>query len=484
MEKEIHKIDVIQIKQLKTKSVYVGKVKYSQIKDIVKKTARDDEKSQFQRHLDPKRVDDIKEYLEKIDNKESSIIPFPTPFVLATYNAIEDSDFDFTKPEERKKYLEQANTPDPILEENSIYVNSNSNKMLIVDGQHRFYGIEKFLDEKSNSYNDFELIVTFLIGYDIFEQAEVFANINFSQKPVNRSLYYDIFGTFAEEKNELKFAHNLAVSITKNKSMKNIIRILGTGSGTISLSFFVSTILKHLINKKGNLHSQFLKYKEDKDNDQVLNILSKELGQYFNFFQEKIPEYYPSQMNAMEIFNKFMTKKGLEDFIKEFNKKEAENIDSTLIIKEITKSENTIGKTLKGLSVPNKFYQELKEYFSFEIPYYNSFVYEYTMLKTPGVYSLLRIFNDLYPEISKISNDKEEYYSFLLEKFNMVISHPEIYFTSKKSGGAGIQTNLYKKIYIAVFGENKFNILFNKTNNSILNTIYQDDEIDLLFPKN
>ena len=49
----------------------------------------------------------------------------------------------------------------------------------------------------------FEFNCTILLGFDKWEQGKVFADVNFNQKPVNKSLYYDIFGSYPDpNKNE------------------------------------------------------------------------------------------------------------------------------------------------------------------------------------------------------------------------------------------------------------------------------------------
>ena len=72
--------------------------------------------------------------------------------------------------------------------------------------------------------------------------------MNFTQKPVSRSLYYDIFGSVPDpERNEIKLAHDLALHLNNNKEspLYNMIKMLGKGYGLISQSFFVESMLVH-----------------------------------------------------------------------------------------------------------------------------------------------------------------------------------------------------------------------------------------------
>lgn len=44
-----------------------------------------------------------------------------------------------------------------------------------------------------------------LVNYDLWEQSQVFINVNFKQKPVNKSLYYEVFGSeYQDQANDPK----------------------------------------------------------------------------------------------------------------------------------------------------------------------------------------------------------------------------------------------------------------------------------------
>ncbi|MCZ7404646.1 MAG: hypothetical protein O8C67_06905, partial [Candidatus Methanoperedens sp.] len=107
-------------------------------------------------------------------------------------------------------------------------------------------------EEDKKKIDDFEFPTTFLIGFDIYQLGKIFAKVNFTQKPVNKSLYYDIFGSIPEtEKNEIKLAHDLAMHLNNNEEspIKDMIKMLGKGPGLFSQSFFVEKMLIHFRNK-------------------------------------------------------------------------------------------------------------------------------------------------------------------------------------------------------------------------------------------
>jgi len=62
---------------------------------------------------------------------------------------------------------------------------------VILDGQHRVAAFDYVRPEVAASM---EVVVAFLIGIPFYQQAELFAVINGKQKPVNRSIIYDLFG--------------------------------------------------------------------------------------------------------------------------------------------------------------------------------------------------------------------------------------------------------------------------------------------------
>lgn len=72
-----------------------------------------------------------------------------------------------------------------------IILPRSQNSAVILDGQHRVAAF-RYMDPQTRS--KYELLVVFLIGIPFYQQAELFAIINGKQKPVNRSIIYDLFG--------------------------------------------------------------------------------------------------------------------------------------------------------------------------------------------------------------------------------------------------------------------------------------------------
>lgn len=63
----------------------------------------------------------------------------------------------------------------------------------MLDGQHRIAGLLEAVNQKPE-VADMEVLVSLFIGLNTKEAARIFLNINSEQKPVPRSLIYDLFG--------------------------------------------------------------------------------------------------------------------------------------------------------------------------------------------------------------------------------------------------------------------------------------------------
>ena len=123
----------------------------------------------YQRFLDEKRAVQIARYLEQ----PSGLLP--NSIILAVNINFDESDVVRNGGDNRLK----------------IFLPRDENSAVILDGQHRVAAF-RYLDPKIRS--QYELLVSFLIGIPFYQQAELFAIINGKQKPVNRSIIFDLFG--------------------------------------------------------------------------------------------------------------------------------------------------------------------------------------------------------------------------------------------------------------------------------------------------
>lgn len=255
------------------------------------------DKEFYQRRIDQDRVKEISFYIRKslIQDPGSAKVEkplFPNSMIIAIapYDLPVDSssewiDFDWDKVK----------------------------KVYIVDGQHRYVGMKQLYDriqgQLSRPYNEDERLLgiiekfrfncTILINYDLWEQAEIFADINFKQKKVNKSLYYEIYGQYPPEsakdyeRSYIFLAHNLVNVLNYNdfSPLKGMIKMLGTGTGTVSQAYLVEAITRHIKPDKGIWH--YNQYDDDFSIRSYMHM-AVELLSYFTVIKELFPTYLGS----------------------------------------------------------------------------------------------------------------------------------------------------------------------------------------------
>lgn len=190
----------------------------------------------YQRRTDPKRVKEIAKYIRlsvaKQYSGEGVATLFPTAMLIAA--SIDDTDF---------RVGETVKLDMDMLNENSLY---------IVDGQHRLMGMKVLYDELSSSLmrsDEEEYLLQFmqkylfnctvLLNFDLWEQAQVFADVNFNQKKVDKSLYYTIYGMQYStnpadyNRNYIYIAHNLVKFMNTHplSPLKGMIMMVGNKAG-------------------------------------------------------------------------------------------------------------------------------------------------------------------------------------------------------------------------------------------------------------
>jgi DGQHR domain-containing protein len=127
----------------------------------------------------------------------------------------------------------------------------------IIDGQHRMAGIRAAIQEKGELAS-LELPVALYEFLETRDCADIFLSINTEQKPVPRSLVYDLYGVASEEIIDPPAvrARDIASSLNEERSSPyfQLIKFPGTPrfKGGIALSTAVSAI-KPLVEEKGVL---------------------------------------------------------------------------------------------------------------------------------------------------------------------------------------------------------------------------------------
>lgn len=120
----------------------------------------------------------------------------------------------------------------------------------VIDGQHRLAGLERAMLLDS-SIGDQEILVSLALNLTTPQAAAIFLNINTEQKPVPKSLVYDLFGEVESDPSHLiNRASDLATELNENTESPyfQLVKFPGTskGAAAIDLSTIVSALKPHL----------------------------------------------------------------------------------------------------------------------------------------------------------------------------------------------------------------------------------------------
>ena len=275
------------------------------VSGVVQSGKRQDEKQAqfqssmefYQRRVDSKRSSDIKDFIRKsilLEKNGSQLASlFPTSMILALSN---DKEF--------------GNIVDEIDGTNDCCNLEFSSNVFIVDGQHRMMGMIKLYDELSrivvktddDDYvfkylKKYKFNCTILVNFDLWEQGQVFVNVNFKQKPVNKSLYYEIFGSeYREnetdwERNKIYLSHKMASLLNTHSDSPYYkrVKMLGTGNCYVSQAFVVESLQRHF--KKGGLW--FFDPDSNALKDEDTNYFGYELLSFFVAIKELFSKFWP-----------------------------------------------------------------------------------------------------------------------------------------------------------------------------------------------
>jgi len=189
----------------------------------------------------------------------------------------------------------------PKISQRKISIPLTSSSAQVIDGQHRLAGYEQAVEEDPN-IGEQKILVTLCLGLTTSEAATIFLNINTEQKPVPKSLIFDLFG---EVENDEDHAINRATDIARNlnedpeSALYKMIKFPGSprGVGSIELSTFVASIKEAL--KPGGA---FRKYK--------LKSFDYQKNALMNFFNALRDPYEESEIWHVKSKNPFMKAAG------------------------------------------------------------------------------------------------------------------------------------------------------------------------------
>lgn len=249
----------------------------------------------YQRQLNLEHLKEIKRYLastilSEMNGKRIDAI-FPTSVLIAYYS----EDIRIKDNED----VVDIDIPD------GVYV---------VDGQHRLKAMIELYkgvtppshilldgNKRVKAYlENYKFNCTILVNYDLWEQARIFADINFKQKKVSKSLYYEIYGmNYSEDplqwrQNAVYLAHSLVAYLNVNRlsPIRGNVKMLGSkDKGFISQSFLVEALLRHISSPRGIWYYDPMRTKVDKA---LLIGMAGETLSYFTVVHQVFGDMWPS----------------------------------------------------------------------------------------------------------------------------------------------------------------------------------------------
>jgi DGQHR domain-containing protein len=241
-------IPVIRVRQ-PIGEFYIGTISHSALIDIsdfdIRRMLQTSHFSNFvgiQREIDPKRVKEIRQYVETID------ATFPTGVILSVRE--ESAELEMVS---GLKLDGKTTFPDlAILKLSNVPSDDEETRILyrqiatVIDGQHRIEAL------KEHAKEDFFINVAIFIGLDKASEAEIFSTVNLAQTKVNKSLVYDLF-SYSETRSPEKTCHEVAVVLDSEKESPFSERIKRLGVATegrfgetLSQATFVKGLLPHI----------------------------------------------------------------------------------------------------------------------------------------------------------------------------------------------------------------------------------------------
>lgn len=264
--------------------MFLVKMKATQVASIAASKTRKsyNDSSGIQRKLDPYRIKSIAEFCK------TKNAMFPTPIILSA-----SSDYFVINEEENTLTI-------PTISE-------DENKFCsIVDGQHRLEGLKE-----SGVIDNFELLVSFVFDTDPSRDAFLFSIINGNQKPVSRSLIYDLYGlsrsrTVEKTCNKIMRALN-GEDFDIKSELSGKIKMLGykdefSQNGIVSQAAMIKNLMKLITDKseRDNIDIEFGRELEQLDSRKYIfrknfvegndELIIQENIDFFNAWMKKLKE--------------------------------------------------------------------------------------------------------------------------------------------------------------------------------------------------
>lgn len=254
-----------------------------------------EEKNKFyQRRIDTKRIKKIIEFIKNsiLDEVKGrrAVAVFPTAMILSYVD--ENSDYQVGN-------VVSLNMP---------------HEVYIVDGQHRLFAMQELYKEVCGfiSFNDekekenrivkeyienYKFNCTILLNFDLWEQSQIFVEVNFNQRKVSKSLYYDIYGMYYNDsyvndpRNYIYVAHMLVkhMNNSEDSPLKGKIKMLGSGIGLVSQSCFAESLIRNMSSRMGIWRIDT----EDNTGKPSYKYMAVELKAFYQVVEEVFSDQWP-----------------------------------------------------------------------------------------------------------------------------------------------------------------------------------------------
>ena len=222
-------IPYLELKQL-NHELYLASIAAKRLALIAYAAVRgvDEESGAVQRLLNQDRISSIKEFTQEVGDFPSSLV------------------------------LNWTSKDNPLTrKEGRLYFEDVKHSAQLIDGQHRLAGIRSAIAENP-AIGELEIPVAIYNQLDTKECADIFLSINTEQRPVPRSLVFDLYGIASDKLVDPAAvrARDIATYLNESETSPyyNQIKFPGTPKrkGGIALSTSVSAI-KALVEEKGTL---------------------------------------------------------------------------------------------------------------------------------------------------------------------------------------------------------------------------------------
>jgi DNA phosphorothioation-associated DGQHR protein 1 len=243
-----------------------------------------------QRLSQPKRLSQIADYIDREDSA------FPNSVILAA-NFRPDGEFEDTDDDDDNPEIDDAQSREWVVSEEkdgcyTLRIPSNAKIAAIIDGQHRLFA---FTQVSKPKHLQMEILCSIYIDLPKPFQAQLFATINSTQKPVDKSLTYELFGyNISEETEDFWTPDKLAVFLTRKlntekksalygriviapKRDASLTAIVASGGWKVSTAVVVEGILR------------LISSNPKRDTNEMLSSRSKPRGSLDGKFSDKSP---------------------------------------------------------------------------------------------------------------------------------------------------------------------------------------------------